>query len=106
MDTRRLLGCFRYIIVVVVVSFGMLTIVASAPTNRQARFSPTPTATYTTYKADYQISLTKVERPEKAGNRYGPQKVYSISADQKYRCYPRIRMDPPERSLWTHPEVA
>lgn len=83
--TKRLSICFRLIVAVLVVFFGVLTIIASAPTTTQTGVRPTPTPTFTTYKADYQISLTKVERPEKTGNRYGPQKVDAVTTDQKYR---------------------
>lgn len=78
--SKNPLTCFRITVAVVVVLFGVLTIIASAPGVR-----PTPSPTFTTYKADYQISLSKVERPEKAGNRYGPQKVDAVTTDQKYR---------------------
>src|SRR5882672_5126752 len=77
---RKRLFYFRPIAMVLVVSSGALSIMACAPRTTQ---SSTPT--YTTYTADYQISLTKVERPEKAGSRYGPQKVDVITTDQKYR---------------------
>jgi len=85
--SKNLSICFRLTVVVFLVLFGVLTIIASAPTTTQTGVRPTPSPTFTTttYKADYQISLSKVERPEKAGNRYGPQKVDAVSTDQKYR---------------------
>ena len=61
--------------------FFMFIIASCAPRTYQAP----PTPKYTSYKAVYIISLSKVERPEKAGNRYGPQKVSSIATDQKYK---------------------
>jgi hypothetical protein len=45
----------------------------------------TTTMKSTSYSAKYDISLWKVERPEKATQRYGSQKVDSISGDSKYR---------------------
>ncbi|MDP2993122.1 MAG: hypothetical protein Q8N82_07165, partial [Deltaproteobacteria bacterium] len=78
-STKRLSIYLRLILAVVLV--GVLSIASCAPMSYQT----TPLPTFTTYKADYQISLNKVERPEKAGNRYGPQKVDAIATDQKYR---------------------
>lgn len=45
-----------------------------------------PPATSTIYTATYDIQLTKVERPEKASKRYGPQKIDTISNDAKYKA--------------------
>lgn len=38
-----------------------------------------------TYSASYDLSLNKVERPEKATQRYGSQKVDTVSNNSKYR---------------------
>lgn len=39
----------------------------------------------TTYSASYNMSLFKVERPEKATQRYGAQKVDTLSGGSKYK---------------------
>ncbi|MFA5182503.1 MAG: DUF1566 domain-containing protein [Syntrophales bacterium] len=67
--------------------FGIVTIIGSGPSAKQQHYSDsTPSASKTkTYLADYQISLKKVERPEKAGNRYGLQKVDIVKDDAKYK---------------------
>lgn len=95
--TRRASAFCQLAIAVLVVLAGIVTIIASAPPATQTGIRPTPAPTFTTYKADYQISLTKVERPEKAGNRYGPQKVDAVTTDQKYRF---VFEDDMVRILW------
>ncbi len=54
------------------------------------------TLTYTTYSASYKLSLSRVERPEKATSRYGQQKIDIIS-DSKYKY---IFEDEMVRILW------
>ena len=39
------------------------------------------------YMAFYYFSLQSVERPEKANQRYGPQRIEAIRNDKKYRFY-------------------
>lgn len=39
---------------------------------------------YTAYSAKYNLSLFKMERPEKATQRYGMQKIDSVFGDSKY----------------------
>lgn len=71
-----------------VIVSGILTIIASAPpprTQSTQAYYPPPTPKITTYKAVYQISLMKVERPEKASNRYGPQRMDAVTTDKKYK---------------------
>lgn len=75
----------RLMVLALSIFFGILSIIASAP-----HPSPSTTSTYsrptiTTYSADYQISLIKVERPEKATTRYGVQKVDAVTTDTKYK---------------------
>ncbi len=49
-------------------------------------YSP-PTPSITTYKATYEFSLTKVERPVKATKRFGKQKVDILKSDSKYKYF-------------------
>jgi hypothetical protein len=75
----------RLMFLALLIIFGIASIIASAPPPRPyttPTYSPT---TYTTYRADYQISLIKVERPEKATIRYGVQKVDAVTTDTKYK---------------------
>jgi len=41
----------------------------------------------TTYRARYSFSLSRVERPEKASQQYGPPKIDTLSSNQDYRYY-------------------
>jgi hypothetical protein len=58
---------------------------------------PSYTTKYTTFSASYSFSLSKVERPEKATQRYGVQKIDVIS-DKKYHFYFE---DDLVKALWT-----
>jgi hypothetical protein len=42
---------------------------------------------YTTYEANYSISLSRVERPEKASQRYGPQQIDVVTGNPKYKFF-------------------
>ena len=75
------------IIVILIMLFGLSSCM---PPNYSTK------STYTYYSADYSISLSKVERPEKATMRYGQQKIDTISSD-KYRY---IFEDDMVRVLW------
>lgn len=71
----------RLMFLALLIIFGIASIIASAPPPRPTYYP----RTYTTYSADYQISLIKVERPEKATVRYGVQKVDAVTTDTKYK---------------------
>ncbi|MEA1972593.1 MAG: hypothetical protein U9N34_04775 [Candidatus Cloacimonadota bacterium] len=75
---------FRVTIAGIVVLLGVLTIIASTPKRPIRSVETTKKITYY-FKAKYQISLTEVERPEKAGNRYGPKKIYTETSNNKYK---------------------
>lgn len=47
---------------------------------------PPTTITSTVYSAKYSLSLSKVERPEKASQRYGAQKIDTLT-QEKYKYY-------------------
>jgi hypothetical protein len=42
---------------------------------------------FTSYNATYHISLSSVERPKKASDRYGAQKIYYQPANKKYGSF-------------------
>lgn len=71
----------RLMILGLCILFGIISIIASAP----PRTATTPTPKTEFYTAVYQISLSKVERPEKASARYGLQKVDAVTTDNKYK---------------------
>jgi hypothetical protein len=83
--SKRISFSIRLMILGFVIVIGIISIIASGPST-QSTYSP-PSRTYVsiTYKAEYQISLIKVERPEKASARYGLQKVDAVTADDKYK---------------------
>ncbi len=50
-------------------------------------FSPSEIVKTSTFTAQYSMSLSKVERPEKASQRYGTQKVDTVSTNPKYKFF-------------------
>lgn len=82
---KRLSVFIRLMFLGLLALFGIMAIIASAPAPKTS-YSPDPPASEPEiYSANYQISLVKVERPEKASKRYGLQKVDAITTDAKYK---------------------
>ena len=86
--SKRLLVSIRPMVLGFVIFFGLISIIASGPST-QSTYSPPvakiPSPPTVIYKAEYQISLIKVERPKKATARYGLQKVDAVTVDEKYK---------------------
>lgn len=84
--TNRLSVFIRIMVWGFLFLFGIITIIASAP-RPSTTYSRPPSPKTEIYTAAYQISLAKVERPEKASSRYGLQKVDAITNDAKYKYF-------------------
>lgn len=68
----------KHLIVFFIIALSMSLIIAGCMTGLGSM-------KYTTYSANYTLSLWKVERPEKASQRYGSQKVDTLSGNSKYK---------------------